>query len=274
VAVSLSSGCRGRSRFSPASWLGPAIGLAALSACSAPPALLASPTPAPSQTPTPTQTPTATLTRTPTPTDTPTATFTPSITPTPSITFTPSITPTPTFDFPDAEVSVPAAHCRYGPDKNYLHAGDLYQGDHGLVWNRNYNASWLWVRFDKLRYACWVAASVLTIQGDVFSVVVYHSALPKSVLYDPPKWVEAERQGDQVVLTWDDVWMTEDDDRGYMIEARVCLEAGLVDLVVATNQTSHTFTDLDSCEGDSGGRLYAVEKHGYTDPIPIDWPEP
>jgi hypothetical protein len=84
--------------------------------------------------------------------------------------------------------------------------------------------------------------------------------------------VEAERQGDEVVVTWEDVWMTVDDDRGYMIEARVCAEAGLIDVVVATNKTSHNFTDLTSCEGDSGGRLYAVEKHGYTDSIPIDWP--
>ena len=175
-------------------------------------------------------------------------------------------------DFPDAEVSVPSAHCRYGPATGYLHAGDLYQGDHGLVWNRNFNGSWLWVRFDKLNYACWVSASVLEVEGDIFSVVTYQSPLPKSVLYGPPKWVEAERHGDQVVLTWDDVWMTDDDDRGYMIEARICVEAGLIDVVVATNKTAHTFTDLNSCSADSGGRLYAVEKHGYTDPISIDWP--
>jgi hypothetical protein len=247
-----------------------------LAACNAPVPLLATPTPTPSSTPIPTATsspsPTPTATLTPTPTFTPTLTFTPSITPSPTITLTPSITPTPTFDFPDAEVNVPAAHCRYGPNASYLHAGDLYQGDHGLVWNRNFNASWLWVRFDKLHYACWVSASVLDLQGDPFTVVVYHSPLPKSVLYGPPEWVEAEREGDEVVVTWEDVWMTTDDDRGYMIEARVCLEAGLVDLVVATDRTKHTFTDLESCEGESFGRLYAVEKHGYTDPIEIDWP--
>ena len=261
-------------RSKPATWLAPAIGLAAFSAaaCNAPLGLLATPTPTPSSTPTRTLMPTPTSTSTATHTLTPTPTFTPSVTPTPTITLTPSITPTPTFDFPDAQVNVPAAHCRYGPNSEYLHAGDLYQGDHGLVWNRNFNGAWLWVRFDKLNYACWVAASVLEIDGDVFSVVVHHTALPQSVLYDPPNWVEAERQGDEVVVTWEDVWMTVDDDRGYMIEARVCAEAGLIDVVVATNKTSHNFTDLTSCEGDSGGRLYAVEKHGYTDSIPIDWP--
>src|SRR3970040_110226 len=85
-----------------------------------------------------TATPTATATDTTTPTLTSTAipsataTDTPTSTRTPTITETPTITPTPTFDFPDVTVGE-QAHCRYGPNKNYLHAGDLYEGDHGLI---------------------------------------------------------------------------------------------------------------------------------------------
>ena len=216
--------------------------------------------------------PTSTTTATPTPTLTPTSTHTPTVTLTPSITPTPSVTPTPTFDFPDAEVNVPAAHCRYGPDTAYLHAGDLYQSDHGLVWNRNFNASWLWVRFDKLHYACWVSATVVDIEGDPFIVTVYINPLPKSTLYGPVQHVSAAREGDQVIIAWDEVWMTIDDDRGYFIQARICTQAGLIDAYAHTDGTSYTLTDLTTCGSLSGGKLYAVEKHGYTDPVAIPWP--
>jgi len=75
-----------------------------------------------------------------------------------------------------------------------------------------------------------------------------------------------------VIITWSKVWMTEDDDRGYLIEATVCQNGGLVSTAVQTNDTSYTFTDETSCGGGSGGRLYTVEKHGYTDPVEIPWP--
>jgi hypothetical protein len=169
-------------------------------------------------------------------------------------------------------VNVASAHCRYGAGKAYLHAADLYEGDHGLVWNRNYAGTWLWVRFDKLNYACWVAASVTDIEGDVFSISTYTPPLPKSTLYGPPQNVAATRSGDQVVVVWDEVWMTEDDDRGYLIEAKVCQNGYLIDIAVHTDGTSYTFLDERTCDGESKGRLYAVEKHGYTDPITIPWP--
>ena len=249
-------------------------------------AFLATDTPTPSVTPSPTITPspTATFTATPTATFTPTVTPTPTETLTPTVTETPTITPTPTetptptptltptVDLPDVTVNVAAAHCRYGPGAAYLHAADLYDGDHGVVWNRNYAGTWLWVRFDKLHYACWVAASVVEISGDVQSVSVYRPSLPKSTLYGPPQRVAAERSGDQVVVVWDEVWMTEDDFRGYLIEARVCQNGYLIDMAVHTDGTSYTFLDEQTCNGESKGKLYAVEKHGYTDPVPIPWP--
>jgi hypothetical protein len=223
--------------------------------------------------PTPTATATATPspTRTPTPTLTPTPTDTPTITPTPTITETPTITPTPTFDFPDVTVSE-QAHCRYGPNKNYLHAGDLYAGDHGILWNRNSNGTWLWVRFDKLWYACWVAASVVQVEGDIFSVTRTTTQLPQSVLYDAPDGVSATRQGDEVTITWDPVNMTVDDDRGYLVEATVCQGGNLLFYPIAVDGTSVTVTDESGCDGESKAKLYTVEKHGYTDPVSVPWP--
>lgn len=238
---------------------------AALAGCSGPLSIFATATPTASATPT--RTPTVTPSATPTPT----ATSTPTITPTPSVTPTPTITPTPTFDFPDATVAE-QAHCRYGPATAYLHAADLYPEDHGLVWNRNYSGTWLWVRFDKLSYACWVAASVLEVEGDIFSVVVTQTRLPQSSLYGPPKNVKADRRGDKLVISWDPVRMTEDDYRGYLIEATVCQSGFSIFMAVHVDGTSTTLKDEKGCSGKSSGVLYAVEKHGYTDPVKIPWP--
>src|SRR4030067_985408 len=181
-------------------------------------------------------------TPTPTPPNPPPPPDTPTITPTPTVTDTPTITQTPTFDFPDVTVNQ-QAHCRYGPNKNYLHAGDLYLGDHGVVWNRNSSSTWLWVRFDKLWYACWVAASVVDVPGNVGSVTVIHTKLPHSTLYGPPDVVDATRQGDEVTVTWEPVWMTTDDDRGYFVEATVCQSGNLVFYPIAVNGTAVTITD-------------------------------
>lgn len=236
-----------------------------------------SPTPtktaSPSQTasPVPSETPTGTLTDTPTQTPTPAPTDTATITLTPSITPSPTITLTPTFDYPDVTVKE-TAHCRYGPGTAYLHAADLYEGDQGQLWNRNYAGTWVWVKFDKLHYACWVAASLVDVGGDIFSVTTYFHPLPKSTLYGPVKAVATERQGDSVVVSWDEIWMTEDDFRGYLIEAQVCQNGFFIDVAFHSDKSPITIWDERTCEQKSNGKLYAVEKHGYTDPITIPWP--
>jgi hypothetical protein len=57
-----------------------------------------------------------------------------------------------------------------------------------------------------------------------------------------------------------------------MIEATLCQDGNLVFTVVHTDTESYTFEDEGGCSGDSNGRLYAVEKHGYTDSVSIPWP--
>jgi len=98
--------------------------------------------------------------------------------------------------------------------------------------------------------------------------------LPKSVLYQAPGNVQAVRNHTSVMVTWDRVNMTEDDDRGYMIEANVCQGGRYIFLVIATNNTFYEFTDEAGCSLPSNGLLYTVEKHGYTDPVAIPWPAP
>ena len=247
-----------------------------LSACNSStdtPILIASETPPATSTHTldPTKTQTATLTSTPTPTVTSTITRTPTQTPTPTQSLTPTITPTPTFTFPTVTVLM-QANCRYGPGKAYLYAWGMYTGDTGTVWGRNDSGTWLWIQPDIIKYQCWIAASVVEIHGDIFTLRVAPVRLPQSTLYGPPQDVSAARDGDSVTVSWQPVAMTEDDNRGYMIEANLCQNGNLVWLAVATMDTTYTFTDETTCSEASNGLLYTVEKHGYTDPVPIPWP--
>jgi hypothetical protein len=92
------------------------------------------------------------------------------------------------------------------------------------------------------------------------------------VLYAAPTGVTATRSGSEVTVRWNKVWMTQDDDRGYMLEVNVCQNGFLIWMAVATNDTFYTFTDEQGCAVASSGCLFTVEKHGYTDPVPIPWP--
>ena len=219
-----------------------------------------------------------TKTPTPTLTFTPTETFTPSATFTPTITLTPSITPTPTYAFPSVTVNK-QAHCRYGPSVAYLHAADLYAGDVGTVRGRFIYSNWLYVKFEKLDYFCWVAPSVVDVVGDI-SLISYKELNLQSIgsnMYGPPKGVSAIRVGNEVIITWNQVNMTQDDDRGYLLELFVCQGGNYLwwtDSYPDQYTTSYEIRDEAGCPVSSSGLLYTVEKHGFSQPVVIPWPAP
>ena len=222
----------------------------------------------------------ASSTDTPVPTTTflPTETFTPTITPTSTITPTVTITATPTFAFPSVTVNK-QAHCRYGPSVAYLHAADLYAGDQGSVRGRFIYSNWLYVKFDKLEYFCWVAPSVVDVEGDV-SMVAYTELNLQSIgsnMYGPPTGVTAVRNGNEVLISWNPVEMTEDDDRGYLLELFVCQDTiykWWTDSYPDQYSTSYEVRDEPGCAQPSAGKLYTVEKHGFSEPVDIPWPQP
>ncbi|OGO26277.1 MAG: hypothetical protein A2136_09485 [Chloroflexi bacterium RBG_16_54_11] len=148
----------------------------------------------------------------------------------------------------------------------------MYTDDTGTVWGRNASGSWLWIQPDNIHYPCWISASVVETHGNIFTLRIAPVRLPHSTLYGPPEGVTATRDGDSVTVSWQPVNMTEDDNRGYMIEANVCQGGILVWMAVATMEPSYTFDDETTCPDESNGLLYTVEKHGYTDPVPIPWP--
>lgn len=219
-------------------------------------------------------------------TDTPLPTMTspPTETPVPTLTFTPTTVPTstvaatPTFNFPAVTVNK-QAHCRYGPSVAYLHAADLYPGDKGSVRGRYNYGNWLYVKFDKLDYFCWVAPSVVDVRGDI-STVGYKELNLQSIgsnMYGPPKAVTAVRNGNEVLISWEQVKMTEDDDRGYLLELFVCQDTVYMwwtDSYPDQYSTSYEVRDEPGCAEPSSGKLYTVEKHGFSDPVEIPWPQP
>jgi hypothetical protein len=211
-------------------------------------------------------------------TPTSTSTFTPTLTLTPTSTSTPTITATPTYSFPAGTVNK-QAHCRYGPSTAYLHAADLYPGDFGTVRNRYIYSNWLYVKFDKLTYFCWVAPSVVDVTGDVKALQFKELNLGSigSNMYGPPKNVTAVRDGDQVTINWSPVTMTQDDDRGYLLELFVCqntIYKWWTDSYPDQFTTSYTVKDEAGCAQPSSGKLYTVEKHGFSEPAIIPWPAP
>jgi hypothetical protein len=69
--------------------------------------------------------------------------------------------------------------------------------------------------------------------------------------------------------------MTTDDDRGYLIEAWLCLGGQLIFTPLRTTQYEQTtiyVQDEAGCSQPSGARLYTAEKHGYTQWVIIPWP--
>ncbi len=222
-----------------------------------------------------TKTPTATDIVTFTSTYTPTSTFTPTITPTPTVTYTPTISPSPTFAFPKVTVNKALAACLFGPAKAYLWKFDLKQGDTGVVWGRAPVGNWLYVKMDRWNDGCWLSPYVVDVEGDVKTVTVAQVHLwITDALYSAPKNVRTRRKGDQVTVSWDEVYMTQDDDRGYFLDVWVCQDGNYVWMPTSLPdqyQTSVTFTDQASCSQPSGGKIYTVEKHGYTTPEDIPW---
>jgi hypothetical protein len=140
-------------------------------------------------------------------------------------------------------------------------------------------SNWLYVKFDKIDYFCWVAPSVVDVVGDVTTLKKIEPNLQSigSNMYGPPQNVQATRNGDEVTITWDQMQMTADKDRGYLIEAFVCQGGAYIWWTFSYPdqfETSYTVTDEAGCAAPSSGKIYTVEKHGFSQPAEIPWPAP
>ncbi len=218
-----------------------------------------------------------------TPSPTPVISLTPSLTPT--ITLSPTITPTP--EPPKVAILLDHSPCNFGPGGAYLYKYGLLATSWMWVIGRNDDGSWLFVEGGG-KNPCWVKTEYTQfVRGGDYTaynipVVDPDFILPFATnLYMPPTGVQAFRYGDQVKVFWNAVWMTEDDYRGYLIEAWLCQGGQLVfkptlfynaDLTQNTGTLMLAFDDETNCQAASHARIYTSEKHGYTGYISIPWP--
>lgn len=190
-----------------------------------------------------------------------------------------NITSTPSpVSFPRPEATVlEQASCRYGPGFAYLFEWGLYPGDFVWLINRNQDGSWLYVKPITYNNECWVKADLLEIRGEVMDLSIFYSELPKGYLYKPVHYVVTRRAGNNIIIQWEPVWMTEDDDRGYLIESWICRKGLLTFEATSIFPYSSTYLEIldePGCRNASYGRIYAVEKHGYMPSVHIPWPKP
>ena len=235
---------------------------------------------------TPTLTPEISLT----PSITPTITLTPSRTTSPTITRTPSKTPTPR---PPVVTILSHVGCYFGPSSAYLWFYGLNETSWMEVLGRspgNPNIApedlYLFVQGVGGWNPCWVKAEYVrfndgrSLEEHTELPIISYSSLPWSSLYRGTEYVTASRDGNQVSLLWNAVWMTEDDYRGYLIEAWLCRDGQLVFTPLAhvpplrqnTGTLGINVIDEPGCLQPSSARVYAVEKHGYTSFRVFPWP--
>jgi hypothetical protein len=213
-------------------------------------------------------------------------TVTPSLTP--AITLTPSLTSTVT-PTPDPPVITILAHvaCNFGPGDAYLYDYGLLETSWMEVIGRNLDGTWLFVQGVHGWNPCWVKTESVRFNdgGDVTThdirIVSSAAILPFATnLYRPPTGVQAFRYGNEVKIFWNAVWMTEDDYRGYLIEAWLCQGGQQVFKPInkwppiSENVDTLVLSVIDEpgCLEPSSARIYTAEKHGYTGYIVIPWP--
>ena len=123
------------------------------------------------------------------------------------------------------------ANCRYGPGYPYLYKYGVYAGYVMEVIGRNELGTWLLIRAIGGSNPCWLKATLMEVRGDVMSVAPAYIPLPPSPYYAPPTGVTAVRNGDEVTISWDPLYLRAGDDSEwfpYLVEAWACQEGRLV----------------------------------------------
>lgn len=227
-----------------------------------------------------TSTPTSTEAPSPTPSATEEMTSTSTQTPTPAQTMTP--TPGPTYATLRGEINTEHVSCRYGPGVSYLYKYGLVGGSNLEVLGRANvwpgPGTWIEVQAIGGNNPCWMNAKYMNIKGDVNNVPPINPEdviLPQSPYYGPVTDVNAVRNGSQVTISWTGITLKAGDDSlqfPYLVEAWVCNAGQIVFIPSGTYALQVSLTDEAGCPEPSHGRVYAVEKHGYTNWVKIPWP--
>ena len=227
-----------------------------------------------SMTPSVTFMPTYTTTTTPIPTGTIPPTATPALT----ATVTPSLTPSPVYEILRGMVNVEHVMCFYGPSKAYLYKYGLLGGSNLEILGIMRDTGYIQVRAVGGDNPCWMNLEWMNVKGNVENLQPMDSMrldLPWSPYYGPLASVTATRKDNQVTISWSPLVLRAGDDseqEPYLVETWVC-QSGLIRFIpFGVYETTLTVEDQSDCGENSHGRVYGVEKHGYTLPVNIPWP--
>ena len=169
--------------------------------------------------------------------------------------------------------------CFYGPSKTYLYKYGLLKGNRLDIIGYIADTGYIEVQAIGGSNPCWMNLEWMDVQGDinlVQPVDPLEVKLPQSPYYGALTWVKATRSGNDVTITWEELGMSPGDDseqEPYLVEAWVCRDGKLTFVPIGAYYTEATIVDEPGCSEPSFGRVYGVEKHGYTKPREIPWPQ-
>ncbi len=203
---------------------------------------------------------------------TPVPTLTPTATPNPSVAGSPTL---PLASLPEY------TDCLYGPATYYVYKTSFPAGQQVEVVGRSENADWINIEEVGGWNSCWIPASQAQFQsGHVEDLPVVNTMLPRSEYEFGSPSAIARRQGDQVTVSWEAVFMSVDEVQGYLIDAYVCQGGQFIHLPVFvgipyeqnTGTIKANITDEAGCAESSKAHIVSVGRRGFAEWEKIFWP--
>lgn len=214
-----------------------------------------------------------------------TTTVSPSSTPKPTTSITnlpvntPTITVEPTYTVLRGIVNQEHVNCYYGPSKAYLYKYGLLKGNRLDIIGIMIDTCYIEVQAIGGDNPCWMNLEFMDVQGDIQTVKPVDPLtinLPWSPYYPGLNSAIAKRSGKEVTMIWEPLKLRKGDDseqEPYLLETWVCREGKLTFVPIGAYENHATVVDEPGCSEPSSGRVYGVEKHGYTKYLKFQWPQ-
>jgi hypothetical protein len=150
------------------------------------------------------------------------------------------------------------------------------------IQKRESSEVWLFGLLQGYETSCWVNAKYIQLNGDVSSLEPYYPDKAPLLLFrhpsfPPPTDVSAERQGDQVNISWTGYTLALGDRESgnspvYLVEAWTCRGGKIVFTPIGAYEEFASVKDEAGCSEPSHGQVFVAHKDGYVGPVEIPWP--
>jgi hypothetical protein len=179
--------------------------------------------------------------------------------------------------------------CRYGPGDPYLYMFEPISGNRIKVYGKmeiqkNDTAEfWLYGTLQGYESSCWVNAKYIKLDGDISNLETYYPQKAPLLLFrhprfPPPTDVNANRDGDQVFISWKGYSLAPGDRESensplYLVEAWTCQGGKIVFTPIGAFNEFASVKDEVGCSEPSHGQVFVAHKDGYIGPVEITpWP--